>query len=286
MSVDSSTIVITGAFGQLGRALQARFPNATALSSAELDITDGHAVAGFNWSPFTTIINAAAYTNVDGAETIAGRQIAWRVNATGAQNLVQAAVAHDLILIHISSDYVFDGHQSMHTEDEPFTPLNVYGQSKAAGDLVVGLIKKHYIVRTSWVIGEGNNFVRTMSNLAARDVAPNVVDDQIGRLTFTETLVDATHHLLRTGSTYGTYNVTNSGEPASWADIARSVFAATGKDAGLVHPVSTREYGLNKPKVALRPLMSTLSLDKITTSGFNAEDWKQNLERYVGRIIS
>src|SRR5690606_29757497 len=139
----------------------------------------------------TTILNAAAYTNVDGAETPEGRIAAWKVNATGPAILTRIALKHNLTLLHISTEYVFDGTQEIHTEDEPFSPLSVYGTSKAAGDTAVGLLPQHYILRTSWVIGEGKNFVRTMLGLAQKGVSPTVVADQIGRLTFTSELVRA-----------------------------------------------------------------------------------------------
>jgi dTDP-4-dehydrorhamnose reductase len=114
--------------------------------------------------------------------------------------------------------------KTLHAEDEDFSPLSVYGASKAAGDIAVSLAPKHYILRTSWVIGEGKNFVRTMLELGKKGVAPSVVSDQIGRLTFTKELVKAIDLLLKDNHEYGTYNVSNGGEPASWADITRSNF--------------------------------------------------------------
>ena len=183
--MDASTIFIVGANGQLGKALQAKYPGAQSADIGELDITNPGSVANFDWSKVKIILNAAGYTNVDGAETADGRIAAWLVNATAVSYLVQAALEHDLTLVHISTDYVFDGTQDNHAEDEPFSPLSVYGQSKTAGDIAVSLAPKHYLLRTSWVIGDGPNFVRTMLGLGAKGVSPTVVADQVGRLTFT-----------------------------------------------------------------------------------------------------
>jgi dTDP-4-dehydrorhamnose 3,5-epimerase len=175
---------------------------------------------------------------------------------------------------------VFDGTQTPHTETEPFSPLSVYGQSKAAGDLVVSLLPKHYILRTSWVIGEGKNFVRTMLSLGEKGIAPTVVADQIGRLTFTSTLVSAIHHLLSTQSPYGTYNVTNSGESASWAEITRQIFKLAGYKL-TVTDTTTDEYYAGKPGIAPRPLQSTLDLSKIEGTGFHSTDWHEDLADYI-----
>src|SRR5690606_16394773 len=113
-------------------------------------------------------------------------------------------------------------------EAAPPAPLGVYGQTKAAGDAIVATVPRHYIVRTSWVIGAGHNFVRTMASLAERGVDPKVVDDQVGRLTFTDELARGIRHLLDSDAPHGVYNLTGSGEPASWAEVARRVFALTG----------------------------------------------------------
>lgn len=280
--MNDSEILITGANGQLGTALCGRYPGARALDSTQLDITDSAAVANFDWSGIRIIINGAAYTNVDGAETPEGRVAAWKVNATGVANLAAAARAHDLTLVHISSEYVFDGMHE-HPEDEAFSPLSVYGASKAAGDIATASVDKHYIVRTSWVIGEGKNFVRIMLNLAEKGIKPSVVSDQTGRLTFTSTLVDAIDHLLNSDATYGTYNVSNDGPIASWADIAAQAYKLSGKSASDVTPVTTAEYFKDKPEAAARPLNSTLDLTKIKSAGYSPTDWQQDLEQYITR---
>ncbi|MFJ9315465.1 sugar nucleotide-binding protein [Pimelobacter simplex] len=273
--------LITGARGQLGRALARVFPDATLVDLDELDLTDEAALAAWPWEDYGVVLNAAAYTAVDRAEDD-GRAAAWAANAAAPAALARIATARGLTLVHYSTDYVFDGAPvpGGHREDEPFSPLGVYGQTKAAGDLAVGTVPRHYVLRTSWVIGEGHNFVRTMARLAADGVDPSVVDDQVGRLTFTPELARATAHLLDTGAPYGTYNVTNSGEPRSWAAYARRVFELTGHDPARVSTVSTAEYDAGK-NLSPRPLHSTLALDKLAGTGFVSTDADAALAAYL-----
>lgn len=280
--MEESSILIVGGNGQLGLALKQRYPGAPAVDSAVLDITNNDAVQKFDWSGLgiKAILNAAAYTNVDGAETPEGRVAAWQVNAVGAANLTAAALLHDLTLVHISSDYVFDGTKAEHSEDEPFGPLGVYGQTKAAGDIAVGLTPKHYILRASWVIGEGQNFVRTMLALGQKGISPTVVADQIGRLTFTSELVRVIDHLLSTDAPFGTYNATNSGQPASWADITRQIFQLGGYDLP-VTDTTTADYFAGKTGIAPRPLNSSLDLSKLAATGFTSHDWQADLKEYI-----
>lgn len=282
--MDASTILIVGANGQLGLALQNKYPNARHADMQELDIASIQSVDNFDWNGVKVIINAAAYTNVDGAESTEGRVVAWKVNASGAGNLARIAVKHGIILVHISTDYVFDGTHDLHTEEEPLSPLGVYAQSKAAGDIAVSLVPHYYLLRTSWVIGEGKNFVRTMLDLGKRGIAPTVVNDQIGRLTFTSELVRAIDHLLVNQAAYGTYNITNGGDPASWADITREIFKDAGYDL-TVSDTTTEAYFADKDGIAPRPLQSTLSLDKIQGVGFSPVDWHTDLLRYIEQEV-
>lgn len=282
--MNDSEIFIVGANGQLGRALHAQYPAAISADIEELDITNLESVNNFDWGKFKVILNAAAYTNVDGAETPEGRIAAWKVNSTAVGYLAQAAIKHDLTLVHISTDYVFDGTQNPHTETEAFSPLSVYGQTKAAGDIVISAAPKHYLLRTSWVIGDGKNFVRTMLGLGDKGISPTVVGDQIGRLTFTGELVKAINHLLSTESSYGTYNVTNSGDSVSWADVTREIFKIGGYDL-TVTDTTTAEYFANKPEAAPRPLLSTMSIDKIQATGFTSTDWREDLRQYIEKEL-
>lgn len=278
--MDDSRIFIVGAKGQLGTALQTKYPNAKSADIDELDITDQTSVENFDWSGIEVILNAAAYTNVDGAETPEGRVAAWKVNADAVANLVAVAAQKDAVLVHISTDYVFDGTKTPHTEDEAFSPLSVYGASKAAGDIAMSLTPKHYILRTSWVIGEGKNFVRTMLELGKKGVNPTVVADQIGRLTFTTELVRAIDHLLTTGPEGGTYNVSNDGDSVSWAKITREIFKQANYDL-TVTDTTTAEYYAGKSGIASRPLQSTLDLTKLHATGFNSHDWRDDLADYI-----
>ena len=275
-------ILITGANGQLGTALRKKYPKAQFADITELDITDVQSVNNYDWSKIATIINAAAFTNVDGAETPEGRKVAWKVNAQAVANLAKIAQQKDITLIHVSSDYVFDGTATgPHTEEENFTPLSVYGASKAAGDLVVSTLPKYYIIRTAWVIGEGKNFVRTMLSLAEKKISPTVVSDQIGRLTFTSELVRAIDHLISSGSPYGTYNVTNSGPLNSWAEITRQIFALAKVEDLVVTDITTEKYFIGQENIAPRPLNSDMSLQKIHATGFKSTDWQEDLEKYI-----
>lgn len=284
--MDNSNIFIVGANGQLGTALCAQYPGSRFADIGELDITDRTSVESFDWTGISTILNAAAYTDVDGAETSEGRIISWKVNASAIANLVRVAIKHDITLVHISSDYVFDGTTEPHTEDEPFSPLSVYGASKAAGDAVVQVLERHYIVRTTWVIGEGKNFVRTMLGLAEKGVSPTVVADQIGRLTFTSELVRAIDYLLSGKAAYGTYNVTNDGLLASWADITRQIFAFAGHESLIVTDTTTEEYFADKPGIAPRPLGSDMSLAKLHATGFESHNWQDELKHYIEKELS
>ncbi len=273
--------VILGAHGQLGRALQAVFPNATTLDRDTFDMTDAAAVRAYPWAGVGTVINAAAMTAVDVAESPEGRRDAWLTNVEAVGHLVAACREHRITLVHVSSDYVFDGTAEVHTEDEPFSPLGVYGDSKAAGDALVATLPDHYIVRTSWVIGDGHNFVKTMATLAERGIAPKVVDDQFGRLTFTSTLADGITHLLANRPAPGTYNLTNAGSTRSWFEIARQVFAAVGSDPEAVSPQSTADFAAGK-LTAPRPRHSTLDLSKIEATGFSPADADAELRVYLG----
>ncbi len=279
--ISPKKILVTGANGQLGRALRAEFPDAEFVTREELDITSTDLITARRWRDYSTIINAAAYTAVDTAETSEGRRDAWSANTSAVVNLAKIATEFNLTFVNISSDYVFDGTREIHDEQEAFSPLGVYGQTKAAGDAATSTAPRHYTVRTTWVVGDGSNFVRTMQSLAGRDIKPSVVDDQIGRLTFTEDLAKGIQHLLKTNAPYGTYNLSNDGESASWADIAKEVYVLSGKSADDITPVTTADYYAGKDDIAPRPLQSTLNLDKIKATGFAPREWKQALRDYL-----
>lgn len=280
MPMKPKKTLILGSNGQVGRALVTLLPLASAAARTDLDITDAEAIQAFAWDEYDTVINAAAYTNVDGAETEDGRRQSWSINVSAVAALAEAAAKHRFTLIHISSDYVFDGSVSVHAEEEPFSPLGVYGQTKAAGDAIVATVTKHYIVRTSWVIGDGDNFVRTMASLAERGIDPTVVDDQVGRLSFASDIAAGICFLIESKANYVTYNLTNEGAATTWADIARDVFSLSGHDEGRVTGTSTAEYFKDKA-AAPRPLNSLLDLSKIVAAGFSPRDAAEALSEYL-----
>jgi len=286
--VAARRILVTGANGQLGRALRAELGEASHIDYVtrdDLDLASPDVLTARRWRDYDTIINAAAYTAVDQAETSEGRREAWAANATAVSHLARIALEHGLTLVHVSTDYVFDGASDRpYREDDPLSPLGVYGQTKAAADAIAATVPRHYIVRTSWVIGDGRNFVRTMRELADKGVDPAVVDDQVGRLTFTGDLARGIVHLLRERPAPGVYNLTGGGDPMSWADVARAVFASTGHDPQRVRPVSTEEYFASASvPVAPRPRNSVLDLSKIEATGFPVRDVDDVLREYLAR---
>ena len=288
--------MVTGCNGQLGRAIRA-YVDVHHLEGFEFndidtfDFSDPEQYDQFDWSLYGTIINAGAYTAVDKAETAEGRALAWKANAQGPALLARVCTEHNITLVHVSSDYVFDGSRELHDETEAFAPLGVYGQSKAAGDIAVANAPRHYILRSSWVIGEGRNFVKTMMGLSdrvAKGELPEVtvVDDQYGRLTFTSDMADAIFHLLDTDAEYGTYDLTGSGAVRSWADIARDVFDQINGNGDKVRPISTAEYFANaKAPVSPRPTYSALDLGKIEATGLVVPDWEESLKAYVAKEL-
>ena len=287
--------LVTGCNGQLGRAVRALAEERGVAKDFDFcdidtfDMSDPEAYGQYDWDLYGTVINCGAYTAVDKAETPEGRVACWKANATGPALLARTCAEHGITLVHVSSDYVFDGTRELHDEGEPLSPLSAYGQSKAAGDLAVAGCPRHYIMRSSWVIGDGHNFVKTMRALSDRVADPEeglsqvtVVDDQLGRLTFTRDMAEAIFHVLATHVPYGTYDCTGSGAVRSWADIAKSVFDAANGNGEAVVPVSTEEYYASaEGPVAPRPHFSALDLSKLEASGFQMPDWEEELEDYL-----
>ena len=287
--------LVTGCNGQLGHAVRRLAEERGVAKDFDFcdidtfDMSDPDAYAQYDWSLYGTVINCGAYTAVDRAETAEGRATAWKANATGPALLARTCSDHGITLVHVSSDYVFDGTAEVHDEEEPLSPLSVYGQTKAAGDIAVAGCPRHYIMRSSWVIGEGRNFVKTMKGLSDRVADPEdgleqvtVVDDQLGRLTFTRDMAEAIFHVLGTHAPYGTYDCTGSGTVKSWADIARAVFEAANGNGDRVVPVSTADYYASaEGPVAPRPVHSALDLSKLEAAGFHMPDWEEELGEYI-----
>ncbi len=275
------TLVI-GAGGQLGQALREKFPFAEFLSKIDFDVTNPQHFDLIQWAEYEYVINASGFTAVDDAESNTGRIRAWQTNVSGISRLVEKCSQHRVTLIHISSDYVFDGKQlEPYDENSLYSPLSVYGQTKAASDALVSTHKQHYILRTSWVIGEGANFVRTMASLAKKGISPVVVNDQFGRLTFTQDLASVIKHLLDNKSPFGVYNFTNEGDVVSWSHIAKEVFQLTGFNPEHVTGITTEEYFSDKQLAAPRPANSALNLEKIKKTGFSPAPWNLRLSDYL-----
>jgi dTDP-4-dehydrorhamnose reductase len=251
--------LITGAAGMLGQDLQAALDGraVTALSRNELDITDPDAVSAAV-SEHDVVVNCAAYTKVDDAETHEG--LAYAINATGAANLARAAADGGAILVQVSTDYVFDGTATApYPEDAPRHPVSAYGRTKAAGEQRALDLNPDgtLIVRAAWLYGEhGPNFAKTMVRLASDHDTVSVVDDQIGQPTWTLDLAHQIVALLDAGAPAGVYHATNSGR-ASWFDFAQAIFREAGLDPARVKPTDSAQFVRPAP----RPAFSVLGHD-------------------------
>ena len=277
------TILITGSKGQLGMELQKLLDekgmNYTATDSGEMDITNKTEVDAFFQKVNPTLVfHCAAYTAVDKAED-EGKDLNEKVNAIGTKTIAEAAEAHGAVMVYISTDYVFDGNNSKeYTEIDQANPQNEYGRMKYEGEQwVQNICSKYYIIRTSWVFGEfGNNFVYTMLRLAKTHPVLTVVDDQIGRPTWTRTLAAFMLHLLDTDAVFGLYHLSNDGS-CSWYEFACEIL----KDYDVeVKPVSSAEY----PQKAYRPKHSIMDLSKAKATGFQIPTWKEALSQFIDSI--
>ncbi len=268
--------LITGAAGMLGRDLQLALHgrDVTALGRADLDITDPDAVdaavAGHD-----VVINSAAYTKVDDAETHESDAAA--VNATGPRLLAEAAVRHGAKLVTISTDYVFDGNGTApYAEDAPTDPLNAYGRTKAEGEAHVRRIApdSSYIVRTAWIYGaHGPNFAATMLRLAQTHDTVSVVTDQVGQPTWTSDLAARIVELVDADAPAGIYHGTNSGQ-GSWYDFTKAIFAENGLDPDRVLPTDSAAFVRPAP----RPAYSVLGHDGWSRAGLAPmRDWREAL---------
>ncbi|TFC37089.1 dTDP-4-dehydrorhamnose reductase [Cryobacterium sp. TMT2-14] len=266
--------LITGAAGMLGRDLQAALAgrDVTAFDRTELDITDRAAVLA-QVVGYDVIINAAAYTQVDDAET--NEDAAYAINATGPHNLALAASATGAKLVQISTDYVFDGSATApYAEDTEIDPISAYGRTKAAGEAFV--LQEHpagsYIVRTAWLYGQhGPNFPKTMLKLAAARDTLSVVDDQVGQPTWTADLAAQIVTLLDSDAPAGIYHGTSSGV-TSWFGFAQAVFATAGLDPERVTPTDSSQFVRPAP----RPSYSVLGHDAWATAGLSPiRDWRE-----------
>ncbi len=274
--------LITGAHGQLGQELQKllreRGLTFVAYDSMALDITNREAVmATFKAEQPDVVLHAAAYTKVDLAED-EERAMNWQVNVAGTKNIADATKQYGAKLVAVSTDYVFDGlNVGEYRETDPVNPRNAYGRAKLAGELAVTESgAAAYIVRTSWVFGEfGNNFVYTMQRLAESHPKLTVVNDQLGRPTWTRTLAEFMLHLIAVEATYGIYHLSND-ETATWFDFAKEILKDT---TVVVEPVTSAEF----PQKAYRPKHSVMNLEKAKATGFEILSWREALALFLKR---
>lgn len=282
-------ILITGANGQLGnemRRLGARSSdNYIFTDIAELDITDKDAVDSFVMlNNVDVIVNCAAYTNVEKAED--DEATADKINHRAAEILAQTAKKCGATLIHVSTDYVFDGRRNTpYTEDEPTSPLGAYGRTKLAGETAIAESGCRYIIiRTAWLYSEfGNNFVKTMLRLTSERESINVVSDQIGSPTYAGDLGSAIFDIIehrKFEGNEGTYHFTDEGV-CSWYDLAYETASIAGNKGCIINPCRTWEY----PTKASRPSYSVLDKSKFkATFGFDIPYWRESLAKCIMNI--
>lgn len=274
-------VLVTGANGQLGydvvRELIRRGIEPIEKTIDDMDITDRMSVeSGIKTSSPDAVIHCAAYTAVDAAEE--NIELCRKINVDGTRYIAEVCKSLDIPMMYISTDYVFEGNGEKAWEtDSVRKPVNIYGETKYEGELVVEeLLSKYFIVRISWVFGEnGKNFVQTMVNLGKKMDKLSVVADQFGSPTFTADLSVLLVDMIETDK-YGVYHATNEGI-CSWYEFAQEIFKKAQLDVE-VKPVNSSEF----PTAAKRPLNSRMSKDKLTQMGFNKlPAWQDALERYL-----
>lgn len=281
------TVLVTGSNGQLGKCLQDVASNTTNIrwifkSSKELDITDEVSVKNtFNSDKIDYLVNCAAYTAVDKAESEPEK--AFLVNAEGVRLLASACKEHNTILIHISTDFVFDGKKTTpYTETDIPNPINVYSASKLKGEQYIqGILEKYFVIRTSWVYSEhGNNFVKTMLRLAKERDEISVVDDQIGSPTYAGDLAQFIKSIIVVKSLdFGIYHYSNDGQ-CNWFDFAKAIFELSGVEIKL-DPIPTIGY----PTPAKRPIYSVLDKSKIDGVFYiSMPYWKDSLKKALEKV--
>lgn len=277
-------IIITGCNGQLGREMNRLYAGNTNIELIntdvdELDITSVDAVMSFakEVKPYA-IINCAAYTAVDACET--NQDLAFKVNTIGPRNLAIAARETGAKLLHVSTDYVFDGtKQTPYYETDAICPQSVYGSTKAEAEkMVQQMADRYFILRTAWLYGDGKNFAKTMLRLSETNELVKVVGDQFGTPTSAYELAKGIDSLLFTDN-YGLFHATCEGS-CNWAEFAAEIFRLAGKDTK-VQAITTEEYGAP----ANRPAHSVLEnyMFKMT-NGYLFADWHDAIEKYIKEL--
>ena len=282
-----NNIIVFGASGQLGQCIKSvadikRISNIVFADESEANILDDDALNKLfeKYKP-AYAINCAAYTAVDKAEEEADS--ARRVNVTGAENLAAQCKKYNAVLIHISTDFVFEGDKATpRVESDEAAPISVYGQTKLDGEKAVeAMLPQHFILRTGWLYSEyGSNFVKTMLKLGAERDELKIIADQVGTPTYAIDLAGIILHIIEVNSTaYGTYHYSNEGV-TSWFDFARAIFDISSTQVKAI-PIRTDEY----PTKATRPAYSVMDKSKIKQT-FNIEIpyWRDSLITCLGRL--
>lgn len=282
-------VLLTGSNGQLGRELTRQLKQKkidhVGYDIPEFDITDKEKMTVIiaKEQP-TVIVNCGALTNVDGCET--QKELAMAINAAGPKSLAEIARDQDIVLVQVSTDYVFDGGGISlngvlrpYVEADPIDPKTVYGESKAAGEkAVVETTPKYFIIRTAWLYGDGNNFVKTMLELASKHPKLTVVNDQVGSPTSTVDLAAAIIDLMQTDH-YGTYHGTCEGQ-CSWYDFAVEIFRLSGIKVA-VEPVTSEQFVRPAP----RPKYSVLENKALNDLNMNHfRPWQVSLAEYLKNL--
>ena len=284
--IEPKRIVVIGGSGQLGRAfaeIVVDDPRITILTRNDVDLLDPDFAQNLDLSQCSHVVNAAAMTHVDQAETSSGRVEAWQINGNAVMQLSKQCAARGVVLIHVSTDYVFDGSNRDVTEEQPVAPLGVYGQSKAAGEYAALAHPDNFVVRTSWVVGDGSNFIETMRRLASQNVSPEVVCDQVGRITFASELATAILFLIDKRCAPGIYHLQGNGIKKSWFELAQQVFQICGRNTDDIRSISGTEYSSGRSPMAPRPLNSTFDMAKMRSVGFRWHSEQRMLEEYLSK---
>ena len=287
-------ILVTGCNGQLGRAIRKEYA-ASDVEFINTDVVEGEGVVSLDITDVDAvlklvraekpdvIINCAAHTNVDKCEE--QWDLAYKINAIGPRNLSIAATEADAKMIHVSTDYGFEGNGTRpYTEFDAPNPVSAYGKTKLEGEnFVKEFAKKHFILRTAWLYGDGKNFVKTMLALAENHDELNVVCDQVGTPTSAVELAKMIHYLEGTEN-YGTFHATCEGD-TNWADFAEAIFKRAGKNVKVNH-VTSKQYKEMNPASANRPAYSILEDYMIKlTSDFVMADWQDALDVYMKELL-
>lgn len=279
-------VLVTGGNGQLGLAFAALMPGAVVVDRATLDVTDPDSVGKvFAEVRPEVVYNTAAYTAVDRAES--EPEVAHAVNAGAVAILAGHAAASGALLVTYSTDYVFAGDSPRpYSEDDPTGPLSVYGRTKLEGEQAVAASGCRYLlIRTSWVFGEGHNFVRSILGAGARHPELSVVDDQRGRPTYAPDLAQGSLALVEAGCT-GLYHLSGGGDAGTWADVAQTALGAGGVPTRVRRVTTAQYYAGKQGPIAPRPANSELDCSKAGRSGVALRAWPEAVGEYVKELVS